>query len=453
MTKPFVLVSAPVATRSGYGSHARDLVHSLIDMDKYDIKVISTRWGNTPMNALDYQNEKDRKIVDLLVRAQLDRQPDIFIQVTVPNEFQAVGKYNIGITAGIETTAAPSDWIEGVNRMNLIIVPSNHSKEVLVNTKYTKMDANTKHAIGELKVDRPIDILFEGVDTEQYGVDKDGNPVSGFEKTVDELLAQIPEDFCFLFVGHWLPGDLGHDRKNVGMLVKTFYTVFQSHPNPPALVLKTNEVDFSVIDRESILNRIRTIRETFTDQDSLPNVYLIHGDLSASELNTLYTHPKTKCHISFTRGEGFGRPLLEASLSGKPIIAPNWSGHVDFLDDERTILLPGSMERVHKSAANKFILEDSTWFTVHYSQAAMKMNEVFNDYDKFAPKAKDLARINRNMFSLNHMTSLFQEILESRIKLPEEIKIQLPKLLQVENLKKLHEAKKEADKKDARQEE
>ena len=38
--KPICLVTAPVATRSGYGAHARDLVKSLINMDKYDIKII-----------------------------------------------------------------------------------------------------------------------------------------------------------------------------------------------------------------------------------------------------------------------------------------------------------------------------------------------------------------------------------------------------------------------------
>ena len=103
--KPLVLVTAPVGTRSGYGSHSRDIVHSLIDMDRFDIKIMSVRWGNTSMNALDINNENDKKIIDrLLLESRLPREPDIHIHIVVPNEFQINAKYNIGITAGIEST-------------------------------------------------------------------------------------------------------------------------------------------------------------------------------------------------------------------------------------------------------------------------------------------------------------------------------------------------------------
>ena len=65
MSKPILLVTAPVATRSGYGAHARDIVRSLVELDKYDVKVWPVRWGNTPMNALNDMEPRDKIIIDM----------------------------------------------------------------------------------------------------------------------------------------------------------------------------------------------------------------------------------------------------------------------------------------------------------------------------------------------------------------------------------------------------
>ena len=140
--KPTLVFQAPVATRSGYGDHARDLLYSLYKLDKFDIKVISTRWGMTPMDALNGNNEFHMWIVNQMVQ-QLTEKPDIYVQVTVPNEFQAIGHYNIGITAAIETTICPVSWIEGCNQMDLVLVPSEHAKMSLVGTSYNEADKRT----------------------------------------------------------------------------------------------------------------------------------------------------------------------------------------------------------------------------------------------------------------------------------------------------------------------
>jgi hypothetical protein len=132
MSKPICLVTAPVATRSGYGAHSRDICRSLIELDKYDVKIWNVRWGNTPMNALNENNPNDKMITDrLLQNPQLPKQPDLHIHIVIPNEFNPVGKYNIGITAGLEMTVCPPAWIEGMNRMDMNIVPANFVKEVI----------------------------------------------------------------------------------------------------------------------------------------------------------------------------------------------------------------------------------------------------------------------------------------------------------------------------------
>ena len=165
MSKPLLVFQAPVATRSGYGDHSRDILKSLFELDKYDIKIVPTRWGNTPQDQLDPSTEFGQKVIQNIA-VQVDRQPDIFIQISVANEFKRVGKYNIGITAGVETTIAPQQFIQGGNQMDLIITPSQFTKEVLVKTSYDQVDKNTNQKVGELKLEKPVEVLFEGVNTQ-----------------------------------------------------------------------------------------------------------------------------------------------------------------------------------------------------------------------------------------------------------------------------------------------
>ncbi len=429
MSKPLVLVTAPVATRSGYGSHSRDICRSLISMDKYNVKIFPVRWGTTPQNALNDADPNDKVIIDrLMVDVNLEKQPDVHIHIVIPNEFQPVAKYNIGITAGIETTACPPEWIEGMNRMDLNIVPSKFTKETLENMSFDRVDEQSKEKIGELKVNKPIEVLFEGTDTNIFKKTK------VFSKELTDKFSKIKEDFCFLFVGHWLQGDLGNDRKDLGMLVKTFLETFKNVKNSPALLMKSSGATFSLIDKREMLVKIEDIKKT-VDAKVLPNIYLLHGDLTDDEMNELYNHPKVKSHVTFTHGEGFGRPLLEASISQKPVIAPNWSGHVDFLTKNLSVLLGGSMKKVSKQSFQKGIyVKDSYWFTVNYQMASKILKNVFQNYSRFALNAAKQGTVNKSRFSLNKMTEIFEKILDDNVpEFPKEVKLKLPKLKKVKN--------------------
>ena len=431
--KPLVLVTAPVGTRSGYGSHSRDICRSLIAMDKFDIKIWPVRWGSTPQNALDEGDPNDVSIIErLLDNPNLARQPDIHFHIVVPNEFQPVAKYNIGITAGLETTVCPGEWLDGLNRMNLNIVPANFIKESLSTVAYDKHDQNTKEKIGEVKCTTPIEVLFEGADTNIYKTTKE------FSKDLVDELKGIKENFCFLFVGHWLQGGLGNDRKDLGMLIKTFLETFKNQTKQPALIIKTSGATPCILDREDILAKLNEVKNTVNGK--LPNIYMLHGDLSDDEMNGLYNHPKVKVHVSFTHGEGFGRPLLEASLSAKPVIASNWSGHVDFLNDKDAILLPGGLNDVKKESFPKnMYVEGAQWFTVNYNYASKTLKEVFDNYSKYTVKAKRLAIKNQTKFSLDAMTKKFEEILDKHLpkfeEQPQQVKLNLPKLKKISSVR------------------
>lgn len=419
MMKKLMLISSPLFTRSGYGEQAKDIVKALFNeyRDTWDIKLMSQPWGNTPMNNVNYTD--DAELVEAVLKTpELPKRPDCFIQITVPNEFQPIGTHNIGITAATETTTAPVEFIDGCNKMNTIIVPSEFTKQVLEKTIYHERNQQGE-VVREHKLARPVKVLFEGT-----------NPDLFYYKSVKkhpDLLKGVKEDFAFLFIGHWLKGDIGHDRKDVGMLIKTFLATFKNKPKKPALILKTSSATFSVIDRENILGRIRKIREQI--QGDLPNIYLIHGDLTHEEMGQLMNDTKVKAHVSFTKGEGFGRPLLEASLSGKPVIASNWSGHIDFLDESLgAVLLNGELAKVHPSASDKFIMSESTWYNVDYSSAARVLLDVYNNYDKY--DGKKLADRNVKEFSLEKMQAELKKIIDE-IDIPTMGSLNLPKLKKV----------------------
>ena len=428
-----MLITGPVATRSGYGSHTRDLVRSLISMDKFDIKINSLRWGNTPMNALDENNPNDLPILQRILKSnELPKQPEIHIQVSVPNEFTPIAKYNIGVTAGIENTAPKAEWVQGLNRMNMNIVPSKFVKEIFQKVSYEEINEQTKQKTGELRVTSPIEVLFEGADTDIY---KLTNQLSSELKTE---MNSIKEKFIFLYTGHWLQGDLGQDRKDTGMLLKTFLETFKNKPNPPALLMKTSGATFSIMDRNEIKQKIDDIKSTV--KGKLPPVYFLHGNLTDEEMNQMYNHNKVKAHITFTHGEGFGRPLLEASLSEKIVIAPSWSGHIDFLNKNNSVLLPGTMTPVHKSALPKEMLVDGAqWFTVNYQYASKVMMDVFKKNRKYTLMAKRQSMYNRVNFSMTKMTKEFHKILNKYLpkfeEQPQQVDLKLPKLKKVDSPK------------------
>tara|TARA_R110001592_G_scaffold97848_5_gene279899 strand:+ start:376 stop:1638 length:1263 start_codon:yes stop_codon:yes gene_type:complete len=414
--KPVFVISSPFDTYSGYGARSRDVIKAIVETDKYDVKLLSQRWGNTPFGFCK-DNSEWSFLLELVTPMPLTEQPEIWTQISVPNEFQPVGKYNIGITAGIETTLAPGEWIDGCNKMNLILTSSEHSKSVFMSSEFEKRNAE-KELLGKTKLETPIEVLFEGANTDVYKQ----------TKTPCSIDVDIKESFAYLFVGHWMEGNLGEDRKNTGLLVKAFLETFKNKKKKPALIMKTSHVGASHMDRDSILNKIKLIKETVNSND-LPNIYLLHGDFSDDEMNEIYNHSKIKSMISLTKGEGFGRPLLEFSLSKKPIIVTGWSGHMDFLKPEYNIIIGGQLTNVHESVKNPFLLKEAQWFSPNHSEIGTSLTEVFTNYKKYQPLGKRQGYYSKENFSWNNMKSLLSSILEKNIpEFPKEIKLSLPKL-------------------------
>ena len=429
-----MVICAPVTSRSGYGDHARDLTLGLLQNENFSIQILDVPWGSTPRTALLDDTEDNKKIAEHIVgpnNQMTPTQPDVYVDIRIPNEFQNPGKFNIGITAGIETNAVSQNWLESCNKMDLIIVPSEHSKAGFVNSKWDKLQQlpnGENQKIGELKLEKPIEVLFEGADENIYKpLTKDEIDTEFF----DWLNDVVPEKFAFLHVGLWgTEVPIGEDRKNIGKLVKVFCESFANKKRQPALILKTNGATFSILDRERCIKQIKTIKESFPKEWKLPNVYLLHGNLTNKEMNYLYNHPKVKAMVSLTHGEGFGRPLLEATVTDLPVIATGWSGHLDFLNVDDCLLLGGEVKQIPKSAHwENIMIPESGWLEVDESHAYNALNQVFLDYDPHKTKAKKLGKVNREKFTINKMNELLNSMVDKYTSgMSTEVKLNLPKL-------------------------
>jgi glycosyltransferase involved in cell wall biosynthesis len=404
-----VIIASPVATQSGYGHHAREIIANFIEQrsSEWDIKLVSLPWGHTPFTypiPLDW----NRRIIQL----PLTEQPDIWVQITVPNEFQAVGKYNIGVTAGTEGDICPEAWIDNLNAMQLVIVPSEFTKQVFINT-------SQKH---NKPITTRIEVIPEYFDDQIYN-----NKINGQLTILDQII----EPFAFLSVGHWLQGQVGEDRKNISGLIHCFFNTYKNQKDAPALILKTSGATYSVMDRMEIESKINQIRDMF-GTEKLPNVYLLHGDLTDEEMNLLYNHPKVKAMVSFTKAEGFGRPLLEFSTTGKPIIAPHYSGQADFLKKDFICALPGGMSDIHGSAQNDFLINGAKWFTPDYSYAGKMFKEVQKNYKKWQELAKRQRYFVNSTFTKTAVISVYENVLDiidkSVASVPKQVQLELPKL-------------------------
>lgn len=378
-----VFVRGPILSRSGYGEHARFLMRSLRKYEGrlFDIYAHSTNWGHT---GWEIEDDEERQWLDNIFKktqeyAAKEGKFDLSLQVTIPNEWEKLADINVGVTAGIETTMVAPIWLQKAWDMDKIITISQHSKTVYENTTY---DA-TNNSTGEkfvAKCNTPIEIVHY--------------PVRNVES--EDLNIDFETDFNFLAIAQWAP------RKALEETVVWFLEEFKDNEDV-GLVLKSFGVNNSYQDRISLKAHIKQLLDNVPDRKC--KVYLIHGNMKAEEVHSLYTHPKVKAIVSLTHGEGFGLPLFEAAYSGLPVIAPEWSGHLDFLcmpvkdKKGKTKVKPMfasveySISNVHPSVVwDGVIQKESKWAYADKNSYKRKLHEVYNDYSRYVGKAKKLKK-------------------------------------------------------------
>jgi len=377
-------VRGPVLTRSGYGEHVRFILRALRQIeDKIEIFIIPVGWGHTGWTT---EEDKEREWIDFTVKKthaamQQKEQFDISIQVSIPNEWEKLAPVNIGITAGIETTKVAPQWIEKGNGMDLIIVPSHHSKQVFEGTSYEVQVEQTGELMPNYRCTTPIEVV--------------SYPVKEFEDT--DLDLDLKTEFNFLNVAQWAP------RKDIENCVKWFVEEFIDQE--VGLVLKTNMAKNCLMDRRVSENNIKMILSEDKYKDRKCKIYLLHGDMSDQELHQLYRHPKIKAFVTTTHGEGFGLPIFESAYEGLPVIAPDWSGYVDFLympitDKKRKTKNKAQFAKVEYTLQpiddrvvwEGVLQKGSMWAYADQGSFKMRLREVYKDYGRFKKQATALKK-------------------------------------------------------------
>ena len=397
-----VVVRGPALTRTGYGEHCRFVLRALRTQENIDIYLIPVNWGQSNWV---WENNEERQWIDEIVRktanyAQQNGQYDISIQVTIPNEWQKMAPVNIGVTAGIETTKVAPIWLEKANQMDKVITISEHSKQVLLNTSYEGVDRSTGQK-AFLKCVKDVAIVHY--------------PVKHYDNV--DLDLNLNTKFNFLTVAQWGP------RKNIGNTINWFVEEFIDNPDA-GLVVKTFVKGGSLIDRKHIVREVSNILKKYDNRQC--KIYLLHGDMSEEEMHSLYTHKNIHCLVSLTHGEGFGLPLFEAAYSGLPVLATDWSGHLDFLykptkdKKSKEKLRPHfakvefDLQPVQPGAVwDGVVQKDSLWAYPQQGSYKMKLRDVYKNHGRYKSQAKKLQKwINKEFTDEKQYNKFKEEISE-----------------------------------------
>lgn len=410
--KKNILVKGPVLTRSGYGEQARFAIRALrAHEDKFEIFIIPTNWGKT---GWVWEESEERQWIDERIKQTAFHVAnkgtfDISLQVTIPNEWEKIAPVNIGYTAGIETTRVAPQWIEKSSYMDKIIVTSNHAKDVYESTSYSVQDPNTGEVYDNIGCKTPIKVV-------NYPVRDLGSS--------DGLDLGIETEFNFLLSSQWGP------RKNIDNTIKWFVEEF--YDQEVGLVAKLNWSNDSINDRVATERRLKQLLRSY--EGRMCKIYLLHGSMTDKEISSLYAHPKIKAFISLTHGEGYGLPLFEAAYHGLPIIAPNWSGHKDFLNmpvkDKKTkkekikamfTKVDYKLGKILPEAVWDGVLQaDSEWCYSDQGSYKMKLREVKNNYSVKLSSAKKLQKWILDNFEASKIYNEFVEPFEDYLVMDEQ---------------------------------
>tara|TARA_Y100001963_G_C6793087_1_gene456780 strand:+ start:10313 stop:11476 length:1164 start_codon:yes stop_codon:yes gene_type:complete len=378
------IIRAPLLTYSGYGVHSRQVFKWLKNRGDFHITSQVLNWGQTPwMINPDAENGLAREIMS--TAGDPGGEYDLSIQLQLPDEWDAsLAKYNIGMSAFVETDICSESWVESSNTMDCIIVPSNHCK-------------NTVLKSGNLKT--PIHVVPESF------------PSEVLDETISPLDINIDTSFNFLIVSQFTGGDPWSDRKNIFFTIKWICETFADDPNV-GIILKSNHGKGTKIDREITKRTLKRLIEEVRP-GLFPKIHLVHGNMTTEEMVGLYKSDKVSCLLSATRGEGYGLPLLEAAAMGVPVIATNWSGHLDFMNLGKFIPIDYKMVEIPESRIdNRIFFKGFRWAEPIEEDFKKKITKFRYNYEKPRTWAASLSSKVKQQLSHDSVSKIYDNILK-----------------------------------------
>lgn len=353
--KKNIVFRGPLLSQSGYGTHARQIASWLLNLQEKDetvnVDFDLVQWGVTPWH-VDH-SACGGLVGKIIQNCTKSEKYDLSFQLQLPNEWDPfLASTNVGVTAAVETDRCNPAWVAAVNRMDLVIVPSEFTKGVLENSG----DVTT-----------PVVVVPESW-LETCRTAKRGTSI-----LEDKL--NLETDFNFLTVAQFTGNNPENDRKNLAYTLKWILEEFKNDLNV-GLIIKTNFGRQTQIDRQTCLQTLSQIVMECRKGPG-PRIYVLHGHMTDEEIVGLYTHPKIKALVSLTRGEGFGLPLLEAATCGLPVVATGWSAHTEFLGLGKYVKVDYALHEIHESRVdNQIFMKDAKWANIEEADAKRKLKRL-----------------------------------------------------------------------------
>jgi glycosyltransferase involved in cell wall biosynthesis len=374
-----VVIRGPLLSISGYGVHARQ-VYRWLKTQNIDVTAQITPWGNTTFMV---NPEADETVKSIMADSNAAKKEfDISLQIQLPDEWDSsLAKTNVGITAAVETDRCNPAWITNCNSMDRVIVPSRFTEGVLKGTG---------------NISKPVSVVSEAYDEGILGS--------------NVLDLDLSTSFNFLIVSQLTSIEPSTDRKNIFNTIKWLCEAF-SDDKDVGIIIKTNLGRATDIDRmntrNTLLKMLKEIR-----RGPFPRIHFIHGDMSTEEIGSLYRNPKIKSLVSLTRGEGFGLPLLEAACNNLPVIATNWSGHLDFMGMGKYVTVDYSLKEIPDSRVDgRIFVKGLRWAEPSEEDFKRRIKKFRNSSDVPRQWADDLGNKVRERFSTESVNKQYDRVL------------------------------------------
>ena len=374
-----ILVRGPLLNSAGYGVHARQVFSYLSQRGDCSLSAQVTPWGICTF----YLNpEFENGLIKEIIQASYptEKSFDISFQIQLPNEWDPeAARFNIGVTAGVETDKCSSDWIDCVNRMDLVVVPSRHTKA-------------TFERSGEITT--PIHVVPEYIVPEII------------DKKLEPMNLDLSTKFNFLMFGLITGQNAESDRKNTFYGIKWFCETFKDDPDV-GIVIKTCLGRMTTIDRKNTQVILRKVINEVR-QGPYPKFYLSHGLMTNDEVSAFYRSPDINVLASFTRGEGYGLPLLEAAASGLPVMATKWSGHMDFLSNINFSSFDYDLVDIDESRIDeKIFVRGSKWAMPKEDDVKTRLKKIKSSYKTPKEWAKSGSKVLKESLSSESVYKIY----------------------------------------------
>lgn len=384
-----VVIRGPLLTASGYGEHSRQVFRWATSNKDWNVKTQLTPWGNTTwyINP-DYLNGLVGNIMQR--SGPMERVgSDISIQIQLPNEWDPMlGRFNVGVTAAVETDVCNPEWVDACNRMDLVIVPTNHTRQTLMNSG---------------NITTPIEVIPEAYFDELTS------------SKIEKLDLGLNTTFNFLMIGTLTGNNPWNDRKNTYQTIKWFCETFRDNKEV-GLIIKASSGRATTLDRLLTKNALKQLLEEVREGE-YPKVNLLHGLMDGDEMSALYREDTIKCFLGLTRGEGFGLPILEAAVSGIPVIATNWSGHLDFMNQGKFISVNYRLTDIHETRVdNGIFMKGSRWAEPSEEHFKSRLKKFYEKPQLPQEWAVSLSEKLKETHSINAIIERYNEVREERIK-------------------------------------